>query len=460
MGLILNSIQMKVKFIGGAGTVTGSKTLIESNGIRILVDCGLFQGLKPLRELNWEPLPILPSSIDFVLLTHGHLDHCGWLPRLVNQGFKGKIYCTSPTKDVARLILLDSAKIHEEEAEMANKGKFSKHEIAEPLYTVEQAEEVFPFFRVIKINQPIPLDAEISAVFINAGHIIGACSIELMLENKTLVFSGDVGRDNDVLMFAPTKPKKADYIFLESTYGDRLHPDTDPKLELEAYINNAIQKGGTVIIPSFAVERVQSIMYILWRLKEEGRIPNVPYIIDTPMGINVLDVFTNNKKWHKLSQEDCIAMFNAFTLISDYQNTVETIYDKQPKVVIAASGMVTGGRVLSYLEYYIGLPETTIIIVGFQAEGTRGRKLLEGAKEIKIHGKYYAVQANILEIEGLSAHADQKDLLNWLSELENKPTKVFLVHGENEPLDELRIKIQEKYGFDCTVPLMGQEFEL
>lgn len=451
---------MKIKFIGGAGTVTGSKTLIESNGIRILVDCGLFQGLKPLRELNWEPLPVLPSTIDFVLLTHGHLDHCGWLPRLVNQGFKGKIYCTSPTKDVAKLILLDSAKIQEEEANMANKGKFSKHEIAEPLYTVEQAEKVFPFFRVIKTNQPVPLDAEISAVFINAGHIIGACSIELILENKTLVFSGDIGRDNDVLMYPPTKPKKADYIFLESTYGNRLHPDTDSKLELETYINNTIQKGGTVIIPSFAVERVQSIMFLLWRLKEENRIPNVPYIVDTPMGINVLDVFTNNRNWHKLSQEDCVAMFNAFSLISEYQDTIETIHDKQPKVVIAASGMVTGGRVLSYLEYYIGLPETTIIIVGFQAEGTRGRKLLEGAKEIKIHGKYYPVEANILEIEGLSAHADQKDLLNWLSELENKPTKVFLLHGENDPLDELRIKIQEKYGFDCTVPLMGQEFEL
>lgn len=451
---------MKIKFIGGAGTVTGSKTLIESNGIRILVDCGLFQGLKPLRELNWEPLPVLPSTIDFVLLTHGHLDHCGWLPRLVNQGFKGKIYCTNPTKDVAKLILLDSAKIQEEEANMANKGKFSKHEIAEPLYTVEQAEKVFPFFRVIKTNQPVPLDAEISAVFINAGHIIGACSIELTIENKTLVFSGDIGRDNDVLMYPPTKPKKADYIFLESTYGNRLHPDTDSKLELETYINNTIQKGGTVIIPSFAVERVQSIMFLLWRLKEENRIPNVPYIVDTPMGINVLDVFTNNRNWHKLSQEDCVAMFNAFSLISEYQDTIETIHDKQPKVVIAASGMVTGGRVLSYLEYYIGLPETTIIIVGFQAEGTRGRKLLEGAKEIKIHGKYYPVEANILEIEGLSAHADQKDLLNWLSELENKPTKVFLLHGENEPLDELRIKIQEKYGFDCTVPLMGQEFEL
>ncbi len=451
---------MKVKFIGGAGTVTGSKTLIESKGIRILIDCGLFQGLKPLRELNWESLPVLPSTIDFVLLTHGHLDHCGWLPRLVNQGFKGKIYCTSPTKDVAKLILLDSAKIQEEEADKANNGNYSKHEIAEPLYTLEQAEKVFPHFRVIKVNEPVPLDAEISAKFRNAGHIIGACSIELQLENKILVFSGDIGRDNDVLMFPPTKPKKADYIFLESTYGNRLHPDSDSKLELEIYINNTIQKGGTVIIPSFAVERVQSIMFLIWQLKKENRIPNVPYIIDTPMGINVLDVFTNNTNWHRLSPEDCVAMFATFSLVSEYQETIETIYDKQPKVVIAASGMVSGGRVLSYLEYYIGLPETTIIIVGFQAEGTRGRKLLDGAKEIKIRGKYYPVQSKILEIEGLSAHGDQKDLLHWLSELEEKPTKVFIVHGENQPSDELRIKIQETYGFDCTVPLMGQEFDL
>jgi metallo-beta-lactamase family protein len=451
---------MKIKFIGGAGTVTGSKTLIESNGIRILIDCGLFQGIKPLRELNWEPLPILPSTIDFVLLTHGHLDHCGWLPRLVNQGFKGKIYCSSPTAAITKLILLDSAKIQEEDAKTANEGKYSKHTVAEPLYTVEQAEKVFSHFRIIKTYESIPLDAEISASFTTAGHIIGACSIEVNAEGKTLIFSGDLGRDNDVLMFPPTTPKKPDYVFLESTYGNRLHPDTDAKLELEMYINNTFQKGGTTIIPSFAVERAQSIMYLLWQLKTEKKIPDIPYIIDSPMGINAFEIFINNQKWHKLSLDDCIKMSKMFTMITDYQDTIDAIYDKKPKVVIAASGMITGGRVLSYLEYFITLPETTVVIVGYQAEGTRGRKLLEGAKEIKLHGKYYPVKAKILEIQGLSAHGDQKDLLNWLSELENKPKKVFLVHGENQPADELRIKINEHYGFDCTIPLMGQEFEI
>jgi metallo-beta-lactamase family protein len=332
--------------------------------------------------------------------------------------------------------------------------------MAQPLYTVKQAEKVFPLFRVVQPNVAIDLDAQMSAVFTCAGHIIGACSIELTLENKTLVFSGDIGRDNDVLMFPPVKPKKADYIFLESTYGNRLHPDTDAKADLEMYINNTVKKGGTIIIPSFAVERAQTVMYLLWQLKEEGRIPNIPYIIDTPMGIRTLDIFENNRKWHKLSEQHYSAMCSMFSMISDYQETIETIYDKQPKVIIAASGMVSGGRVLSYLERYIGLPETTVIIIGYQAEGTRGRQLLEGAKEIKIFGKQYQVEATILEIEALSAHGDQKDLLNWLSELDHKPSKVFLVHGESEPANDLSNKIFEKYGFNCIVPSMGQEFYL
>jgi metallo-beta-lactamase family protein len=451
---------MKITCIGGVGTVTGSKTLVESNGIRILIDCGQFQGLKALRELNWEPLPILPSTIDYVLLTHGHLDHCGWLPRLVNQGFDGKIYCTSPTKDVAKLILLDSAKIQEEDAKLANEGKYSKHKIAEPLYTVAQAEKVFPHFRVINPNESVDLDAEIEAIFTSAGHILGACSIELRLENKILVFSGDVGRDNDVLMFPPVKPKKADYIFLESTYGNKLHPDTDTKAELEKYINDTVENAGTIIIPSFAVERAQSLMYLLWQLKMEDRIPNIPYIIDTPMGISMLGLFTSNRKWHRIPEHEFTAMSKMFTMVSDYQESIDTIYNKQSKVVIAASGMVTGGRILSYLEHYIGLPETSVIIVGYQGEGTRGRELLEGATEVKIHGKYFQVKAKIFEIESLSAHGDQKDLLNWLSDFEVPPKKVFLVHGEKEPADELQMKIQEKYGFECVIPMMGQVFEL
>ena len=451
---------MKIKFIGGAGTVTGSKTLIESNGIRILIDCGLFQGIKPLRELNWEPLPVLPSTIDFVLLTHGHLDHCGWLPRLINQGFSGKIYCTSPTASISKLILLDSAKIQEEEAEKDNKGNYSKHNLAEPLYNVAQAEKVFPLFRIIKENKEIALDAEISAVFKNAGHIIGACSIELKLENKILVFSGDIGRDNDVLMYPPNKPKYADYIFLESTYGNRIHPNEDVKLLLETFINNTYHINGTILIPSFAVERVQTLMYLLWQLKKEQKLPNIPLIIDTPMGINVLEVFQNNTSWHKLNSQECEEMCKIFTLISNYKDTIDTIYDPKPKVVIAASGMMTGGRILNYMEKYIGNPETTVIIVGYQAEGTRGRKLLEGADEVKIYGKYYPVKAKILEIEGLSAHGDQNDLIHWLSDLETKPKKVFLVHGENQPADELRIKIQEQLGMECSIPLMGQEIEV
>jgi metallo-beta-lactamase family protein len=451
---------MKIKFIGGAGTVTGSKTLIESNGSRILVDCGLFQGLKSLRELNWEPLPVLASTIDYVLLTHGHLDHCGWLPRLVAQGFSGKIYCTGPTKSVATLVLLDSAKIQEEEANKANKEHYSKHEKAEPLYTIAQAEAVLPLFKIIQPNQATVVDHDITAIFSSAGHIIGASSIALTLEDKTLVFSGDIGRDDDVLLFPPTKPLIADYIFLESTYGNRLHPDLDVKKELETYINTTIEQNGTVIIPGFAVERAQSIMYLLWQLKTERRIPDVPYILDTPMGASVLDVFLQNMKWHKLSPNECHEMFKMFKIVSEFEQSIRIIEDPQPKVIIAASGMVTGGRVLSYFEKYIGIENTTVIIVGYQAEGTRGRRLLEGADEIKIYGKYYTVKAQIKQIEGLSAHGDQQDLVNWLSALQNPPKCIYLVHGENLPADELRIKIQDRYGYKCSVPLMGSEIEI
>jgi metallo-beta-lactamase family protein len=451
---------MKIHFLGAASTVTGSKFLIETDGLRILVDCGMFQGLKTLRELNREPLSVLPYTIDFVILTHGHLDHCGWLPKLVSEGFKGKIFCSHPTKEIARLILQDSAKIQEEEAEMANKNKYSKHNPATPLYTLEEAKRVLPFFRVVEPNLEVKLADNCWFKLFYAGHVLGACSLEVHVEDKVLVFSGDIGQDDDVLMFPPIKPKQADYVFLESTYGNRIHPQEDVLLELESIINNTINRNGNVVIPSFAVERVQTMMYLIWQLRKQDRIPNIKYIIDTPMGISVLDIFRDNLKWHKLAANDCEDMCDIFTLISDYQDTIAAIYDEKPKVVIAASGMVTGGRVLSYLERYITQPENTVILVGFQAEGTRGRRLLEGEKEIKFHGKFYPVNANIISIEGLSAHGDQNDLLNWISELEKPPTKIFLIHGENMALDALRIKISERYKYECQIPILNQVIEI
>lgn len=451
---------MKIHFFGAAETVTGSKTLIETEGLNILVDCGMFQGLKELRVLNRAPLPFNVESIDCVILTHGHLDHCGWLPLLIKNGFQGKIYCSAPTKEIVKLILSDSAKIQDEEAEKANKENYSKHHPAEPLYNLLDAEKVFPRLKVVHLEEQIKLTENVSFSLFYASHILGACSLSLNVNDERLVFSGDIGQDDDVLLFPPTKPTHADYIFLESTYGDRLHSNNDVSFDLELFINNTIQKNGNVIIPSFAVERVQTMMYYLWQLRKENRIPKVQYIIDTPMGINVLQLFLENSKWHKLTPIECEEMCKMFTLISDYRDTIETIYNKQPKVIIAASGMITGGRVLSYLERYIDKPENTILLVGYQAEGTRGRKLLEGAKVIKMYGKFYEVKASIFLVEGLSAHGDQKDLIYWLKDLKTPPKKIFLVHGEESALKGLKEKIENDLGYEVIQPKLNQVFEL
>ena len=444
--------KIAIHFLGAAGTVTGSKYLIDTGEHKIMVDCGLFQGLKELRLKNWDYLPVDVKEIDTVLLTHGHMDHTGYLPRLVKMGFNGSIQATRPTLDIAQIILLDSAKIQEEYAEQANKEGFSKHTPAEPLYTIKDAEKAIEHFHIVPEDEWMDLYPNIKARFQYNGHIIGATFIELDINGKRFVFSGDVGRTEDLLMYPPKKPKKADVLFVESTYGDRVHPKDDLEEKLKDIINHTIEKGGTLIIPSFAVERTQTLMYILWKLREKNAIPHIPMIMDSPMGANVLDVFHHNQEWHKLPIEDCTKMCQTFQIVRNYKETWEVIDNKKPKIVIAGSGMISGGRVLTYLQQYIGRPETTLLLAGFQAEGTRGRKLLEGDTEVKINGKYYPVKAKIENLQVLSAHADQTELLDWMSEITTTPEKVFVIHGEANSAKVFSEKVKETYGWNCEVP--------
>jgi metallo-beta-lactamase family protein len=442
----------KINFLGAAGVVTGSKFLIETSEKNILIDCGMFQGLKELRELNWNDLPVNVEAIDVVLLTHGHLDHVGYLPRLLKQGFLGKILGTAPTLAIAEIILRDSAKIHEEDAKKANQEKYTKHDPALPFYTKFEAEKTIALFQAEMPDKWIKLSENISCRFKYNGHIIGATFIELDISGKRFVFSGDIGRTNDYLLDSPKKPEWADFLFVESTYGNKLHPEDDIEDLLTRIIKETIHKKGNLIIPSFAVERLQTLMYLLWKLYKTNRIPNIPVFVDSPMGNNVLDVFKRFPKWHKLSMEDYNAMCNHINIVQSYKETWKTIDDKRSKIIIAGSGMVTGGRVLTYLQQLIDEPSTTVLLVGYQAECTRGRQLQEGAHEIRFYGKYYPVKATIKSVESLSAHADQNELLDWMNGIKNIPEKVFLIHGEPNALDAFRVKLKDIYNWNVIIP--------
>ncbi|PRX44080.1 MBL fold metallo-hydrolase RNA specificity domain-containing protein [Salegentibacter salegens] len=452
--------QVKIHFLGGSGTVTGSKFLIETPELNFLIDCGLFQGVKSLRELNWKDFPFDPANIDLILLTHGHLDHTGYLPRLVKQGYKNPILGTPPTLGIAGVILKDSAKIQEEDAERANKEEYSKHQPALPLYTTSDAEKTIGLFKSIELNEWYRISENIKYRYQTNGHILGSTFIEFEIFDKRFVFSGDIGREKDVLLEAPNKPERADYLFLESTYGDRLHPEDDSDKILTETIKETINKKGNLIIPSFAVERLQGIMYKLYLLIKTNKIPEIPIYIDSPMGNEVLDLFEGFSKWHKVEPDEFRKMLSYFNIITSYRDTWKTIDENRSKVVIAGSGMVTGGRVLTYLRYLIDKPETTVLLAGYQAEGTRGRQLENGASEVKIFGKYCPVKAKILKIESLSAHADQQELLNWISEIKNIPEKVFLIHGEPTALDSLRVKIKDRYNYPVSIPAINDVINL
>ncbi|MFM1875664.1 MAG: hypothetical protein RL266_1401 [Bacteroidota bacterium] len=452
--------KLRVHFLGAAGTVTGSKYLIDTGERKILIDCGLFQGLKSLRLLNWDRFPVNVPDIDCVLLTHGHMDHTGYLPRLMRMGYKGPIHGTRPTLEVAEIILLDSAKIQEEEARKANEEGYSKHHPAEPLYDLKDAEQAIAHFNSMPEGEWLELFEGISVRFQYNGHIIGATFIELDIHGKRFVFSGDIGRKDDLLLQPPKKPERADILFMESTYGDRSHPKEDLESRLKEIILNTRDRGGTLIIPSFAVERTQTLMFVIWKLLQQGDIPHMPFIMDSPMGANVLQVFKDNREWHRLSQSQYTGMCQTFRIVKSYKETWDIINDDAAKVVIAGSGMISGGRVLTYLQHYIGKLETTVLLAGFQAEGTRGRKLLEGASELRIYGKEYPVEAEIIDLEVLSAHADQSELLDWMSVLEKAPERIFIVHGEQRSAATFKEKIRETYGWDAEIPELYSIVEL
>lgn len=452
--------KLQIHFLGASETVTGSKFYLHSEEIKILVDCGLFQGVKELRKQNWESLPVDVSQMDYVLLTHGHLDHCGYLPLLVRQGFRGKILGTGPTLEIARIILEDSAKIQEEEASKANKENYSKHDPALPMYTKQDVAFTLKFFEQVEEGDEISLSEHCSATFLYNGHIIGSTYVDINLYGKRFVFSGDVGRQKDELLNPPKQPEWADYLFVESTYGDREHPEENVGLVLTELVKETLHKKGTLIIPSFAVERLQSLMYQLWKLYKKNKIPNIPVFVDSPMGNNVLEVFENFPNWHKLTPAEYRSMYNHINIVSSYAETWETIDDPRSKIVIAGSGMVTGGRVLTYIKQLGDMESTTILLVGYQAEETRGRKLLEGATELKIYGKYVPIKAKLHHLESLSAHADQSELLTWMGGIKNIPEKVFLVHGEKSAMDTYKEKIQEKFGWHCHIPKMNEVVEV
>lgn len=451
-----------VRFLGAAGTVTGSRFLVQALGHTLLIDCGLFQGLKPLRQQNWLPLPFPAPAIEAVLLTHGHMDHTGYLPCLLQQGFRGPIYATAPTRAVTEIILRDSGKVQEEEAEKANLHGYTKHTPAKPLYTVRQAEQTLSHLQTVARNEWRELfpEAGIRARWHYNGHILGACFIELEVAGKTLVFSGDIGRDDDLLLYPPSKPDKADLLLIESTYGNRLHPTEDLAERLAELASETLAGGGSLLIPGFAVERTQTLLLLLSQLIQQKRLPAVPIILDSPMGSAVLTLFAEFPDWHKLSEADTQSLTEGIHVVTQAQESLRIAKRQEPKIVLAGSGMLTGGRILGYLLYELPNPASTVLLSGYQAEGTRGHDLLAGASHMKIQGVHYPVRARVEQLHSLSAHSDQQGLLDWLSALSAAPQALFIVHGEPEAALALQSRLAETKGWQSQIPQAGEVIEL
>ncbi len=450
-------------FLGAARTVTGSKYLLEHEGTRVLFDCGLFQGLKELRLRNWEDFPVPPSSIHAVVLTHAHLDHVGYLPRLVAQGFRGRAFCTAGTADLSRLVLPDSGRIHEEDARQANRHGYSKHHPALPLYTESDAQRALTQLQPMGYQRAIEVAPGVTIEFVLAGHLLGAAYVVVRLaEGRTILFGGDLGRYNRPVLQDPSDATSADVVLVESTYGDRDHAADDQGEQLAEVIRDTARRGGKLIIPSFAIGRVEELLYWVRRLEQERRIPVQPVYVDSPMATEALRFYSNRVSELDADMrpaEKSAAVFATarFQAVASVQQSKELTASRRPATVISASGMATGGRVLHHLAAALPDPKNTVLFVGYQAAGTRGRSLVDGAAEVKIHGQLVRVGARIARIDSMSAHADRGEILRWLGTFPAPPGKLYLVHGEPASLEALKALIVER--LQWTTPNVPQHKE-
>jgi metallo-beta-lactamase family protein len=451
---------MRVTFLGGTGTVTGSKTLLSHDGRHLLVDCGLFQGLKQLRLRNREPLPLRPERIDAVLLTHAHLDHSGWVPRLVAQGFGGAVHCTEATRDLCELLLPDSAHLLQEEAAYANRHGFSRHQPALPLYDEADVRRALRHFVAQRFDADFAPLHGVRARFGSAGHLLGAAHLLIEWGGHSILFSGDIGRDDDLLMRPPAPPPAADTVVIESTYGDRLHAAVEPLTALAQVINRTAARGGTVIVPAFAVGRAQTLLYCIHQLKQARRIPDLPVYLNSPMAADATRLYQRHAALHRLNPAQAAAAFGVATIVNGVEASKRLNEQSWPSVIVSASGMASGGRVLHHLKAYAPDPRNTILFAGYQAAGTRGAALVAGAPSVKIHGQYVPVRAEVVNLEALSAHADRDGLLSWLARLPRAPKRVFVNHGEPVAADALRLAIEERFGWPACVPEAGRRIAL
>jgi metallo-beta-lactamase family protein len=446
---------IRLSFLGGAGTVTGSRFLIEHDSHRILVDCGLFQGLKPLRLRNWEPLPVDPASIDAVVLTHAHIDHSGFIPALARGGFRGRVWCTDATHELCRLLLPDSGRLQQEDADYANRKGFSKHHPALPLYDETDANRALALFKGVRFDRPVTVAPGIVAEFSHAGHILGASSVRIEAGGRSVLFSGDLGRSDDPLMHEPASPPAADWLVIESTYGDRLHGREDPETELAAIIGRTVARGGTVLIPAFAVGRAQLLLHMIACLKRDRRITDVPVFLNSPMAIDTTALYRRFAKDHRLDRESLHALGTVATMVHSVEESKALTRSRYPSVIVSASGMATGGRVLHHLKGLGPDPRNTILLVGYQAPGTRGADLAAGKRTLRMHGADHEIRADVVSLSGLSAHADADELVAWAAAMPEPPQRTFVVHGEPDAAQALAARLRAAHGRPVDVPGHG-----